>query len=53
MLLSALSHCKVPVSGLMLEFGCSLAKHHFPAPAWQPELSEEPAYNTWGSRLGQ
>lgn len=53
MLLSALSHCKVPVSSLMLEFGYILAKHHFPAPAWQPDLSKEPAYNNWGSRLTQ
>lgn len=45
MLLSALSHCEVPVPGLISEFGYIPAKRHFPAPAWQPELSKKPAYN--------
>lgn len=45
MLLSELSCCEVPVPSLMLEFGYISAKHHFPAPPWQPELSKEPAYN--------
>lgn len=26
-------------------------KHRFPGPAWQPELSEEPACSNWGWRL--
>lgn len=45
MLLSVLSRCEVPVPGLISEFRYIPAKHHFPAPAWQLELSKKPAYN--------
>lgn len=45
MLLLALSCCEVPVPSLLLEFGSIPAQHRSPGPAWQPELSKEPAWN--------
>lgn len=51
MLLPAPSCWEVPVPSLVLEFGSLPAQQRFPGPAWQPELSKESAWNSWGWRL--